>query len=50
MNPRRVIVLTCSVLLVLLGLVIAFLMQTIPAVIIGLVMAVAGISSFAKTI
>ena len=50
MNPRRVIVLTCSVLLVLLGLLITFLMPTIPAAIIGLVMAVSGVSSFAKTI
>lgn len=49
-NPRRIIVLTCSILLVLLGLFIAFGMQTIPAVIIGLVMAVSGVSSFAKTI
>ena len=50
MNPRRVIVLTCSVLLVLLGGALLFLLPSIPTMVIGLLMMISGVSTFAKTI
>ena len=50
MNPRRVIVLTCSAILALAGLALIFLPQALPAVIIGGIMAVYGVGNFARTI
>lgn len=50
MNPRRAIVLTCSVLLVLLGAFLAFRLQTAPGLILGLTLAASGVYSFAKAI
>ena len=50
MNPRRTIVLTCSAILALAGLALILLPQTMPAVIIGGIMAVYGVGNFARTI
>ena len=50
MNPRRVIVLTTSAILALAGLALILLPQTLPAVILGGIMAVYGVGNFARTI
>ena len=50
MNPRRVIVLTCSAILALAGLALILLPQTIPSVILGGIMALYGVGNFARTI
>ena len=50
MNPRRAIVLTCSAILALAGLALILLPQTLPAVILGAIMAVYGVGNFARTI
>ena len=50
MNPRRAIVLASSAVLALAGLALIFLPQTLPAVIIGAIMAVYGVGNFAHTI
>ena len=50
MDPRRVIVLTCSAILALAGLALILLPQTLPAVIIGGIMALYGVGNFARTI
>ena len=50
MNTRRVIVLTCSDILALAGLALILLPLTIPAVILGGIMALYGVGNFARTI
>ena len=50
MNPRRVIVLTCSAIIALAGLALILLPQTLPAVILGAIMALYGVGNFARTI
>ena len=50
MNTRRIIVLTCSAILALAGLALILLPQTIPAVILGGIMALYGVGNFARTI
>lgn len=47
---RRAIALTCSILLVLLGVGVIALMPGLPTLIIGGLMAISGVSTFAKTI
>ena len=50
MNPRRAIVLTCSAIIALAGLALILLPQTLPAVILGAIMALYGVGNFARTI
>ena len=50
MTPRRIIVLTCSAIIALAGLALILLPQTIPAVILGGIMALYGVGNFARTI
>ena len=50
MNPRRIIVLTCSAIIALAGLALILLPQTLSAVILGAIMALYGVGNFARTI